>query len=113
MKEAIIWHNPKCSKSRECLKFLEDLNSEGIIDKVIVRLYLKDNPSFEELKDLLRILQCDPLRLVRVKEPEYQEGVDLIKLMIEFPKLIERPIVFYQKKAVIGRPLEEVKKLFN
>ncbi len=107
-----IWHNPRCSKSRQTLALLEE---KGL--KPSVRLYLENGPSETEIKDALVKLQLDdPRGLMRKGEAEYKEqglaGVDsadaLIKAMVKTPKLIERPVVFAGDKAALGRPPENV-----
>lgn len=109
-----IYHNPRCSKSREGCSILQNIDQEyEIID------YLKNPLSVEELKDLIRKLQIKPLDLVRRKEEiwkEKYEGKELsdeaiIQAMHENPKLIERPIVVNGNKAVIGRPPVLIKEI--
>lgn len=110
--QVTIWHNPKCSKSRETLKLLED---NGI--NPIIRLYLKDAPSAKELLGTLERLGMSAHELVRPKEPLLKVlGLDnagtsedmLIAAMVEHPRLIERPVVMSAKGAVLGRPPENV-----
>lgn len=107
-----IFHNPRCSKSRQTLALLE---GKGI--SPIIREYLKDVPTFAELDELLNILGLEPRELMRKKEAEYEAaGLNdetlnrdqLIKGMIVNPKLIERPIVIKEGEARIGRPPETV-----
>ncbi|KEF32788.1 MAG: arsenate reductase (glutaredoxin) [Gammaproteobacteria bacterium] len=107
-----IFHNPRCSKSRQTLELLKE---QGI-EPEIVR-YLETPPSAQELSDILQQLDCEPRDLMRVKESEYKEqGLDnpdlsreqLIAAMVETPKLIERPIVLANGKAAVGRPPENV-----
>ena len=104
-----IYHNPRCSKSRQGVAFLEELNQKfEIID------YLKSPISEEELTDLIKLLNIAPIDLVRKNEAIWKENfkgktlsnLEIIKAMVEFPKLIERPIIVNGKKAVIGRPTE-------
>ena len=108
----VIYHNPRCSKSRETLAFIE---KKGIKPTVIE--YLKTPPSAKELKELLAKLKLKPRALMRKKEPPYAAlGLDdatlsddaLIKAMVENPVLIERPIVVNGGKAALGRPPEAV-----
>ena len=107
MSDVTIYHNPRCSKSREALKLLEE---QGV-DVEVVR-YLDNPPSKEELKKLLAMLGLKPRELMRTKEAIYKElglkDIDddekLIEAMVEHPRLIERPIVIKDGKAVIGRP---------
>lgn len=111
MSDVEIWHNPRCSKSRQTLAILED---QGITPTI--RLYLKDPPTAEELRDVLKALGLKADDIVRTGEREWLEaGVDKIKdedkliaAMVQFPKLIERPIVRAGDKAVLGRPPENV-----
>lgn len=112
MSEVIIYHNPRCSKSRQTLALLEE---QGI--QPDVRKYLDDAPSTEELKLVLSQLGLSARELLRKKEAEFKEnGLDdlslsddqIIKVMTTVPKLIERPIVIKGDKARIGRPPESV-----
>ncbi|MDD2738287.1 arsenate reductase (glutaredoxin) [Methylomonas lenta] len=107
-----IYHNPRCSKSRETLKLIE---AQGIQPEIIE--YLKQPPTTAELQDILNKLGMQPRELMRTKETEYKEnGLDdkslnnaeLIEAMIRIPKLIERPIVLANDKAAVGRPPESV-----
>ena len=107
-----IYHNPRCSKSRQTLQLIEEKN----IKPVIVE-YLKTPPSKSELKNILNMLNLKPRDLLRKKEAEYKEqGLDntsltdeqIIEIMIAHPKLIERPIVVTDNKAALGRPPESV-----
>ncbi|MBC8282765.1 MAG: arsenate reductase (glutaredoxin) [Nitrospinae bacterium] len=105
-----IYHNPKCSKSRQTLALLEE---QGIKPDIIE--YLKTPPSAEKLKEILSLLGISPRDLMRKKEDEYKEladpelsDEDLIGLMVKHPILIERPIVLANGKAALGRPPELV-----
>ncbi len=107
-----IYHNPRCSKSRQTLQLLKD---HGIEPEVIE--YLKTPPTAEEIDEILKMLDLEPRQLMRKKEAEYkQTGMDdeslnresLIAGMVNTPKLIERPIVVTGNKAAIGRPPENV-----
>lgn len=107
-----IYHNPRCSKSRETLKLLED---KGVTLTVIE--YLKTPPTAAELGDILAKLGIAPRDLMRRKEAEYKAGGldepglsdgQLIAAMVATPKLIERPIVLANGKAALGRPPESV-----
>ena len=109
-----IYHNPKCSKSRCGLELLKDSGKEyQIVD------YLKKGISKEELKNLLAKLQMSPIELVRTKENIWKEQFkgkmltddEVIEAMIQYPQLIERPIVIVGDKAVIGRPTERIKEI--
>ena len=109
-----IYHNPRCSKSRQTLALIEEA---GIQPEVIK--YLDNIPSKEELLDLLMKLNLKPVDILRKGEKAYKEIIkgktfgkeELIQIMIENPKLIERPIVVKGNKAVLGRPPENVLKL--
>ncbi|GAB4272007.1 MAG: arsenate reductase (glutaredoxin) [Methylomicrobium sp.] len=107
-----IYHNPRCSKSRQTLQLLRD---KGLDIEVID--YLKNPPSAAELDEILHLLGIEPRDLMRKNEAEYQEtGMNdptldrsaLIAGMTATPKLIERPIVVANGKAAIGRPPEQV-----
>ena len=107
-----IYHNPKCSKSRQTLELLV---KQGI--KPAINEYLKIPPTAEKIKEILKKLGFAPRDLMRKKEDAYTEqnldnpslsGDDLIEFMIEHPVLIERPIVLANEKAAIGRPPEQV-----
>ena len=110
----IIWHNPRCSKSREALQLLEDNGIEARIYK-----YLDEKPSILEIKGMLEALGISAKELMRKKEAIYKElglsKVDdeeaLIEAMHKHPQLIERPIVIKDSKAVIGRPPKLVLEL--
>ncbi len=115
MSKIQIWHNPRCSKSREALKLLE---SAGVEPEVVK--YLDVPHTKEEIKNLIKMLGLSSAReLMRTKEAIYKElglkDVDdeekLIEAMAEHPRLIERPIVIKDGKAVIGRPPEKVIEL--
>jgi len=116
MEKVIIWHNPRCSKSRAGLALLEE---QGI-EPEIVR-YLDTPPTVEALTDLLQKLDKKPRELMRTKETIYKElglkDIDdekrLIEAMAAHPKLIERPIVIRGERAVIGRPTEAILTLLD
>lgn len=108
----IIYHNPRCSKSRQTLQLLQE---RGIEPEIIE--YLKTPPGKTKLKEILKLLGMKPRELMRTKEAAYQEaGLDeegltedqLIEAMIAHPVLIERPIVLAHGKAALGRPPEQV-----
>ena len=110
-----IYHNPRCSKSRQTLQLLKE---QGIEPEVIE--YLKTPPSAEELDGILQKLGMQPRELMRKNEAEYKatgmndETLDrqtLIQGMVNTPKLIERPIVLANGKAAVGRPPENVLKI--
>ncbi len=107
-----IYHNPRCSKSRQTLQLIQE---QGVEPEIIE--YLKNPPSFEELDDILSKLNYNPRQLMRKNEAEYKAtGMDnpdlgrndLIKGMVASPKLIERPVVLANDKAAVGRPPENV-----
>lgn len=104
-----IWHNPRCSKSRQTLALIEDRG-------VTIRKYLEDAPSADEIRAARDMLGVKAIDMMRVKEARFKE-LDLSKsdddevllaAMAENPVLIERPIVFSGGKAAIGRPPEAV-----
>jgi arsenate reductase len=112
MAKPVIYHNPRCSKSRETLALLE---AKGLAPKVVE--YLKEPPSADELKAILKKLKMGPRDLMRKGEAVYKElrldnekltDEKLIGAMVEHPILIERPIVVMGAKARIGRPPESV-----
>lgn len=111
-----IYHNPRCSKSRQTLQLLEENNIQTEI-----RLYLQDPPSIEEIQTLLIQLNITPLELMRTKETVYKElglskessDEECIQAMHANPNLIERPIVIHNDKAKIGRPPEDALALFE
>ena len=104
-----IYHNPRCSKSREGLKVLEASNQKFEIVE-----YIKNPLTEKELKALIELLQIKPIDLVRKNEAIWKEKFknktltdpQIIKAMVTYPKLIERPILTDGKKAIIGRPVE-------
>jgi len=111
----LIYHNPRCSKSRQTLELLKERN----IDTEIVE-YLKNPPTANTIGRLLDQLGLEPRQLMRHKEPEYTgQGLDdpslsraqLIDAMCKTPKLIERPIVVTDKGVAIGRPPENILKI--
>ena len=110
-----IYHNPRCSKSRQTLKLIQDA---GVEPEVVE--YLNSPPSRKELDAILKLLGMEPKDLMRKGEAIFKEfGLgskelsrqEAIKVMVENPKLIERPIVVRGKKAVLGRPPENVNEL--
>ncbi|WP_321471107.1 arsenate reductase (glutaredoxin) [Halarcobacter sp.] len=114
MSKITILHNPRCSKSRNALAYLEEKGLELNVVK-----YLVDTPSKEELIKIIEMLNITPRQLMRTKEDIYKElnlkdaksDEVLITAMIENPKLIERPIIIKDNKAVIARPLENIDKI--
>ena len=116
MAEYRIFHNPRCSKSRQALEILESNNKDYEIF-----LYLQETLDKKSIKNLLDILGLNPKEILRSGEVEYKENKlsqystedeALIDFMIKYPKIIERPIVIRGNKGVIGRPPENVLRLF-
>ena len=109
-----IYHNPRCSKSRQTLQLIKESGRE-----VEIIEYLTTPPTFEELKSVIFQLGISPEQLLRKNEVVFKEkykGKSLsddewIRAMIDHPKLIERPIVIDGKKAILGRPPENVLSL--
>lgn len=112
-----IYHNPRCSKSRKTLEIIRDHGVEPTIVE-----YLNTPPSPQELEAILALLAMEPRAVMRTGEADYRENgfadtrltaTDLIRLMSEHPRVIERPIVTSQSQAVIGRPPENVLKIIK
>lgn len=110
-----IYHNPRCSKSRQTLALIR---AAGIEPEIVE--YLNEPPSVEELDDLLKKLRLEPRDIMRKGEAEYKdlklkdrelERDEALRLLVKHPKLIERPIVVKGRNAVLGRPPENVKEL--
>ena len=109
-----VYHNNRCSKSRECLAFLDDSGQPYEVVK-----YLEEIPSADELKDIIRKLDVNPLELVRQHEPIWIDKFkgksltdqEIIDVMIAHPILIERPIVVNGDKAVIARPMGKISEI--
>lgn len=116
MQDIQIWHNPKCSKSRNALELLE---TKGITAKVVK--YLETTPTKEELKDVLSKLNMKAFQLLRTNEEIYKElnlkeisdEEKLIEIMVANPILIERPIIIRENSAVIARPIENLEDLLK
>ena len=117
MNDIIIYHNPRCSKSKATLELI---TSMGITP--IVKLYLEEQISYDELSNVLYMLNITPRELLRKTESLYKkhdldnnilDDSEIIKLMIKNPILIERPIVIRNKRAIIGRPPENVLKIIK
>ncbi len=115
MSEYTIYHNPRCSSSRATLQLLLDSG----MDPEIVE-YLKEPPTHMELRQIVRALGIPARELIRRKEKLFSDVGDAeirysdsaaINLLAEYPKLIERPIVVRNDRAVIGRPPENVHEL--
>lgn len=111
-----IYHNPRCSKSREGLEILKESGQE-----FEVREYLKNPLSEEELKNLLQDLGMAPMELIRTSEKVWKENykgrdlnqAELIRIMVQHPSLIQRPIVKKDGQAVVGRPSENITRLLG
>jgi arsenate reductase len=116
MTKAIIYHNPVCSKSRCSLSILQDQNLE--IEEI---RYLEQTPSKETLKKLCHLMSVKPLEIIRTGETLFKElGLsssdsktddEWLDILIQNPKLIERPIIQIGDKVVIGRPPENILKI--
>ncbi len=107
-----IYHNPRCSKSRQTLELL---HSKGLEPKIVE--YLKNPPTAKELDEILKKLKLEPQEIVRTKEEVYEKlglkneklsRAEMIEVLVKYPVLIERPIVVKDGKAAIGRPVENV-----
>ncbi len=111
-----IYHNPRCSKSRQTLAILNEKNIKFEIVE-----YLKDNLKISEIELIIEKLKINPSELVRKNELIWKENYkgknlsdkEIIQAMIENPKIIERPIVINGKRAVLGRPPENVLKIID
>lgn len=109
-----IYHNNRCSKSREGVCFLENTKKPFEIIN-----YLESVPTFAELESIINKLKIKPIELVRIKEKDWIQNFkgknlsdkEIIEAMIQFPKLIERPIVINGNKAIIARPTELINKV--
>jgi arsenate reductase len=111
-----IYHNPRCSKSRQTLDLIKQkTNNYEIIE------YLKEPLEFDDYKLILEKMELKPINLVRIKERIWKEKYkekkmsndDIIKALVDNPKLMERPIVTTNKQAIIGRPPKNVLNLFS
>ena len=106
-----IYHNNRCRKSREGLQVLTESGKEFSIIN-----YLENPPSYSELKNIIKMLGIEPIQLVRKNEVIWKDQYknrdltddDIINAMVENPKLIERPIIINDDKAVIGRPVDNI-----
>ena len=109
-----VYHNSRCSKSRCALQYIED---QG--DSYEIVEYLKTSPSTEELKEILKKLGMKAEELIRRGEAEFKDNykgkklseAEWITAMVKYPKLIERPIIILDDKAVVGRPTEKIEEL--
>jgi len=107
-----IYHNPRCSKSRAAMDLLVEKN----IDAEVIK-YLETPPNRKSIENILDLLGLEPRELMRKGEAEYSDNnlsdesltkEQLIDALVDFPKLIERPIVIANGKAAIGRPIENI-----
>ncbi|MEL0103069.1 MAG: ArsC/Spx/MgsR family protein [Gammaproteobacteria bacterium] len=114
-KTFIYYHNPRCSKSREGLSILEKS-----IENFKIKLYLTENITFNELKQIVNKLNIKPIDLVRKKEKVIKDNKinldcmldkEILETLIAYPILIERPILISEDKAIIGRPPELIKSI--
>lgn len=112
-----IWHNPRCSKSRQTLELLQ---KKGV--KPAIREYLKEPPSKAEVETLIDLVGGDPAALIRDGEAEFKAlekkkselgRSDIVKAIVSHPILLQRPIVVAGKRAAIGRPPEAVLPLLK
>jgi len=112
-----IYHNPRCKKSRAGLEYLKSKTADFEI-----KLYLKDDVfTNESLYDIIKKTGKNPVEMIRTQEAYYKQNMkgkdlssnDIIKLMVENPKLINRPIVVKDEKAVWGDPPEKIEELFK
>ncbi len=112
MTTLTIYHNPRCSKSRQTLQLLQDNNQQPEIVQ-----YLKTPLNKEQLQQLIQLLDCSVRDIIRTSEVEYKDNnladaslsdQQLLDAIVETPQLMQRPIVVNGKKAAIGRPPESV-----
>ena len=110
MKSIVIYHNPRCSKSRKTLEYIKDKNINPII-----KLYLEEDITEKEIKNIVKMLGIKPIELIRQQEEEFKDyknkdlnDEEVFSLLIKCPKLIERPIVVSNNRAILGRPPEKV-----
>ena len=116
MDKYIIYHNPRWGKSRSALQLLRDSNIEPLIIN-----YIKEPPSIKTLKVISDLLGLNPVKWIRKSESDYKkhnlndinDADTIFYYMNKYPKLIERPIVIYNNKAVVARPPENVLELIK
>ena len=109
-----IYHNPRCGKSRECLAFIENSKQEFEIIK-----YLEHPLDYQSIETLLKKLNIPPIELIRTKESIWVthfkdktlDDHQLIQAMVDYPILMERPVVEYGDKAVIARPWDKINSI--
>lgn len=115
MSDYKVYHNPRCSKSRMALAYLDAANMEYQVIE-----YLKESPSKEDLESVLVKLGIPAEELIRKGEPDFKEHFkgkslserDWVNALLKYPKLIERPIVILGAKAVVARPTERIDELY-
>lgn len=114
-----IYHNPRCSKSREALAFVEEFAAHRNLPVEVVQ-YLKTPPTATRLAELKRLLRCEMHEMVRSNEDEYAalqladaDESSVLRAIAAHPKLLQRPIVVYKGRAAIGRPPESLRDLLN
>ena len=112
MSKPTMYHNPRCSKSRQTLELLR---ARGVEPEIVE--YLKNPPDAQQLDRIINLLGIEPRQLMRRNEAEYRENDlddpglthdQLVEAMVEHPKLIQRPILINDEKAALGRPPEDV-----
>lgn len=116
MSKVKVYHNPRCGKSRDSLKLVQEQVAEAEIEVI---KYLENPPSADELKTIIDQLGIKAEELIRKNEKVWKENFkgksfsedELVKIMVDHPILIERPIVIKDNKAVIGRPPERVREI--
>lgn len=113
--QVTLYHNPNCSKSREALTWLEQTNAD-----IHIIHYLKNPPTAQDYLHLAQMLGGDLRDMIRTKEAEYQQlhlsdanDEALLAALVQYPKLLERPIAICQGKAAIGRPLDNIIQLYQ
>lgn len=118
MADLKIYHNPRCSKSRQALEILD-----GVVDEFTVVKYLESPPSVDELKTICARLGVAPIDIIRTSEKRFKElglskdddrsDEEWFELIFDHPVLLQRPIVTTKDKAVVGRPPEKIKEILE
>jgi len=111
----LVYHNPRCKKSRAGLEFLQNNTNE----EIKIKKYLNEGLDVKEIKEILSKLNLKVDKILRIQEKFYKENIknkdlnddEKIKLITEEPKLLHRPIIIMDKKAVIGDPPETIKDI--
>ena len=116
MSSILIYHNPRWSKSRESVKILQNKNVNFTCKE-----YLQDGLTYNELNKIIHLLNIKPDDLVRKNEKEFKDlklsneqlnnKDDIINSIIQFPRILQRPIIIHNQKAVIGRPPEKINEI--